>query len=60
VTGELEKATQTLQERIESYPRNYVPHLNLGIVYTLQGSMRRPARSIVKASASPRMITPHM
>jgi eukaryotic-like serine/threonine-protein kinase len=37
VTGELEKAAQTYQEEIESYPRDYRAHLDLGIVYSDQG-----------------------
>jgi tetratricopeptide (TPR) repeat protein len=37
VTGELDKAAQTYQEEIESYPRNPGAHLDLGIVYSAQG-----------------------
>ena len=41
VTGELEKAQQTLQERIESYPRDYRAHLDLGNVYAVQGQYEK-------------------
>jgi tetratricopeptide (TPR) repeat protein/predicted Ser/Thr protein kinase len=37
VTGELEKAAQSYQEWIESYPRDYRAHLDLGNVYIEQG-----------------------
>jgi Tfp pilus assembly protein PilF len=37
VTGELEKAAQTFQELIESYPRDYRAHGNLGTVYASLG-----------------------
>jgi len=37
VTGELDKAAQTYQEEIESYPRDFRAHLDLGNVYTAQG-----------------------
>jgi serine/threonine protein kinase/tetratricopeptide (TPR) repeat protein len=37
VTGELEKAAQTYQARIESYPRDIAAYNNLGIVYAEQG-----------------------
>ncbi len=46
VTGELDKAAQTYQEEIESYPREPQAYGNLGIVYCLsRGSMRKPRRS---------------
>jgi eukaryotic-like serine/threonine-protein kinase len=41
VTGELEKAAQTYQERIASYPQDYTAHLNLGSVYVEQGQYER-------------------
>jgi eukaryotic-like serine/threonine-protein kinase len=41
VTGELDKAAQNYQEEIESYPRDYPGHLNLGNVYTSQGQYER-------------------
>jgi tetratricopeptide (TPR) repeat protein/class 3 adenylate cyclase len=43
VTGELEKASQTYLQWIESYPRDYYPHNDLGIVYAEQGQYERAA-----------------
>jgi tetratricopeptide (TPR) repeat protein len=37
VTGELDKATQTFQEEIESYPRQSAAYSNLGLMYTILG-----------------------
>ena len=37
VTGELDKAAQTYEEEIASYPRDYRAYLNLGNVYGEQG-----------------------
>jgi eukaryotic-like serine/threonine-protein kinase len=37
VTGELDKAAQTYQEEIESYPRAAAAYLSLGYVYSEQG-----------------------
>ncbi|HYM74842.1 MAG TPA: protein kinase, partial [Candidatus Dormibacteraeota bacterium] len=45
VTGELGKAAQTFQEEIESYPRDYRAHLNLGNVYAAQGQYERATES---------------
>src|SRR5438876_214700 len=41
VTGELEKAAQTYEEEIASYPRDFRAHLNLGNVYAEQGQYGR-------------------
>src|SRR5439155_22436226 len=41
VTGELEKAEQTYQEWVESYPRDYRAHLRLGNVYLQPGEYER-------------------
>ena len=41
VTGELEKATQTYEEEIASYPRDFRAHLNLGNVYGEQGQYEK-------------------
>jgi len=41
VTGELDKAAQTYQEEIESYPRSSVPYGNLGVVLALQGQYEK-------------------
>jgi serine/threonine protein kinase/tetratricopeptide (TPR) repeat protein len=43
VTGELEKAAQTFQEEIKSYPRDYVPYGLLGTVYCEQGQYEKAA-----------------
>ena len=45
VTGELDKAAQTYQEEIESYPRNPGAHLDLGIVCSAQGQYERATES---------------
>ena len=41
VTGELDKAAQTYQEEIESYPRYFAAHANLGTVYGAQGQYEK-------------------
>ncbi|MGB7466391.1 MAG: serine/threonine-protein kinase [Candidatus Acidiferrum sp.] len=41
LTGELEKAAQTYQEEIESYPRDPAAHAALGNVYTSQGQYEK-------------------
>jgi eukaryotic-like serine/threonine-protein kinase len=41
VTGELVKAAETYEEWIESYPRDFAAHLNLGNVYTEQGKYEK-------------------
>ena len=43
VTGELDKAAQTYQEEIESYPREVAAYGNLGIVYAAQGQYEKAA-----------------
>ena len=43
VTGELEKAAQTFQEMIASYPRLSSAHTNLGLVYSEQGQYEKAA-----------------
>jgi len=42
-TGELNKAAQTFQEEIESYPRDSGAHVDLGFVYEEQGQYERAA-----------------
>jgi eukaryotic-like serine/threonine-protein kinase len=37
VTGELDKAVETYREWEESYPRDYISRVNLGVLYSLQG-----------------------
>ncbi|MFZ0197886.1 MAG: protein kinase [Candidatus Sulfotelmatobacter sp.] len=41
VTGELDKAAQTYQERIESYPREYDGYNDLGLVYAGEGQYEK-------------------
>ena len=43
VTGELDKAAQTFQEEIESYPRESRGYSNLGTVYGAQGQYEKAA-----------------
>jgi eukaryotic-like serine/threonine-protein kinase len=43
VTGELDKAAQTYQEEIESYPREVAAYDNLGSVYADQGQYEKAA-----------------
>jgi eukaryotic-like serine/threonine-protein kinase len=49
VTGELDKAAQTYQEKIESYPREPAAYGNLGIVYAAQGQYDKAAEITRKA-----------
>jgi serine/threonine protein kinase len=41
VTEELEKAAQTYREAIQTYPRDYRLHLDLGNVYSFEGQYER-------------------
>jgi serine/threonine protein kinase/tetratricopeptide (TPR) repeat protein len=41
VTGELDKAAQTFQEEIETYPREYRAYNNLGIVCSARGQYEK-------------------
>ncbi len=43
VTGELDKAAQTYQESIESYPRDFRAYNSLGLVYGGQGQYEKAA-----------------
>jgi serine/threonine protein kinase/tetratricopeptide (TPR) repeat protein len=43
VTGELEKAAQTFEEVIASYPRQSSAYSNLGLVYSQQGQYEKAA-----------------
>jgi serine/threonine protein kinase/tetratricopeptide (TPR) repeat protein len=45
VTGELEKAIQTFREWVESYPRDYRAHLDLGFAYDQLGQYENAADS---------------
>jgi serine/threonine protein kinase/tetratricopeptide (TPR) repeat protein len=44
-TGEQDKAAQTFQEEIESYPRDYRAHLGLGNAYGGQGQYEKATES---------------
>jgi DNA-binding winged helix-turn-helix (wHTH) protein/tetratricopeptide (TPR) repeat protein len=41
VTGELDKAAQTYEEWIKSYPRNHEAYSSLGVVYATQGKYEK-------------------
>jgi len=43
VTGELDKAAQTFQEEIESYPREFGAYNRLGVVFAAQGQYEKAA-----------------
>ncbi|MFZ3266754.1 MAG: protein kinase [Terriglobales bacterium] len=43
VTGELDKAAQTFEEQIESYPKQFASRLNLGVVYAEEGQHEKSA-----------------
>ena len=45
VTGELDKAAQTYQEEIESYPRESGAYHDLGVVYAAQGQYEKARRA---------------
>jgi eukaryotic-like serine/threonine-protein kinase len=47
VTGELDKAAQTDEETIQSYP-NIAPYLTLGVVYQIQGLFEKAAESYLQ------------
>jgi eukaryotic-like serine/threonine-protein kinase len=49
VTGELDKAAQTYQQFIESYPRDDGAYLNLGGVFALQGQYEK-SRDVIRQS----------
>jgi len=52
VTGELNKAAQTYEQEIQSYPRNYRPYVGLVPCTWRKGNGRRHARRKCKVSAS--------
>jgi serine/threonine protein kinase/Tfp pilus assembly protein PilF len=43
VTGELDKAAETYQQEIESYPRRYEAHALLGLVFDQEGQYEKAA-----------------
>jgi eukaryotic-like serine/threonine-protein kinase len=49
VTGELDKAAQTFQETIESYPRESIMYTDLGIVFALQGQYEKATETTRQA-----------
>ncbi len=49
VTGELDKAVQTYQEQIESYPRESRAYGNLGIVFSRQGQYEKAMEMVRQA-----------
>jgi tetratricopeptide (TPR) repeat protein/predicted Ser/Thr protein kinase len=49
VTGELDKAAQTHQDEIESYPRDVTAYINLGVVYASQGQYEKAVEVRTKA-----------
>jgi DNA-binding winged helix-turn-helix (wHTH) protein/tetratricopeptide (TPR) repeat protein len=49
VTGELDKATETYEQWIESYPRDDGPYSTLGIVYALQGQYEKASETTSRA-----------
>ena len=48
VTGELDKAGQTYQEELASYPRAYVDYSNLASVYASQGEYERAVEACLR------------
>ena len=49
VNGELDKATETYEQWIESYPRDDGPYSTLGIVYALQGQYEKASEITSRA-----------
>ncbi|MFI5095042.1 MAG: protein kinase [Candidatus Acidiferrales bacterium] len=49
VTGELDKAAQTLQEMVESFPRESAAYNNLGDVFIFQGQYEKGAEMLRQA-----------
>ena len=48
-TGEVEKATEAYELWSKSYPRDFVPHGNLGTLYSLQGQWDKAAAETEEA-----------
>jgi len=54
VTGELEKATEAYELWAKSYPRDMVPHANLGVIYSFLGEYDKAIAEIeVKQGLEP-------
>jgi serine/threonine protein kinase len=56
VTGELDKAAQTYQETIESYPRSDATYNNLGTLYAAQGQYEKAAE-ITRQALAPDLVS---
>src|SRR5208337_1486267 len=41
VTGELDKQIETLNQAVQEYPRDDVPHTNLGVLYEIVGQFEK-------------------
>ena len=52
VTGELDKAAQTYQEMIESYPRDHAAYNNLGLIYAGLGQYEK-AMEVMRQQLAP-------
>jgi len=52
VTGEVEKATEAYELWAKSYPRDLVPHINLGVIYSALGQYDK---AITETEASRRL-----
>jgi tetratricopeptide (TPR) repeat protein len=60
VTGELNKAAQTYQDQIESYPRGFAAYVSLGDVYADQGQYEKAAEVTRQAlSLAPDQVAPY-
>jgi serine/threonine protein kinase len=60
VTGELNKAAQTYQDQIESYPRAFVAYVSLGDVYANQGQYEKAAEVTGQAQRlAPGQVAPY-
>jgi eukaryotic-like serine/threonine-protein kinase len=46
VTGQLDKAAQTSQDRIENYPRDFGAYVSLAVVYAAQGRYEEATQTI--------------
>ena len=49
VTGELDKAARTLQDELQTYPREYRAHLDVGLLYAEQGQYEKSLESYREA-----------
>ena len=49
VTGQQDKAAQTYEEAIQTYPREYRLYLDLGTVYSFQGQHEKARRAFIES-----------